>query len=207
MNQLLESEQLWWFIARSSGIVAMLLAALSVIWGLLVSTRVMQGTPSPKWLLAMHRWLGGLTVSFTTVHIVALVADSYVEFGWLEILVPFASTWKPLPVALGVVTMYLLIAVQVTSLAMKRIPRRWWKLIHLSSYLLFWTGLVHGATAGTDAGASWYAVGSLAITLLVLFLSVYRGLVGKAKRKITIPKPADRTTAPRSESAPTVLSP
>lgn len=204
MNELLKSEQLWWFVARSSGIVAMVLAALSVIWGLLVSTRVMQGTPSPKWLLAMHRWLGGLTVSFSAVHLVGLVADSYVEFSWLEILVPFASSWKPLPVALGVVTMYLLVAVQATSLAMKRIPRRWWKLIHLSSYGLFWTGLVHGATAGTDAGTSWYVVGSLTLTLLVLFLTVYRVLAGKTKRKITVPSSASSAGSP---SAPTVRTP
>ena len=200
MNDLLRSEQLWWFVARSGGIVAMVLAALSVIWGLLVSTRLMQGTPSPKWLLAMHRWLGGLTVTFSAIHIVGLVADSYVQFSWLAILVPFASDWKPLPVALGVVTMYLLIAVQATSLAMKRIPRRWWKMVHLSSYLLFWTGLVHGATAGTDAGRPWYVIGSLTLTLLVLFLTVFRALAGKAKRKITVP-PSSATTAP------TVLSP
>ena len=200
MNELLNSEQIWWFVGRTGGIMAMLLAALSVIWGLLVSTRLMQGTPSPKWLLAMHRWLGGLTVTFSAVHVLGLVADSFVEFSWLDILVPFASDWRPLPVALGVVTMYLLIAVQATSLAMKRIPRRWWKLIHLSSYLLFWTGLVHGATAGTDVGRPWYVIGSLTLTMLVLFLTVFGALAGKARRKITIPRSS-------AKAAPTVLSP
>ena len=104
MNSLVNNEQLWWYVARSGGITALALSGLAVIWGLVLSTKVMDGTPTPKWLLSMHRWLGGLTVSFTAVHIGALVADSYVHFGLTEILVPYASEWKPGAVAWGIVS-------------------------------------------------------------------------------------------------------
>ena len=109
------ADQLWWHVARSGGIVALVLTGLAVIWGLLLSSKLLQGDPSPKWLLSLHRYLGSLSVIFTGVHIAGLVADSYLHFGWAEVLVPFASSWRPGAVALGVVAMYLLVAVQLTS--------------------------------------------------------------------------------------------
>ena len=184
MNTLLSNESLWWYVARSGGIVALVLTGLSVIWGLALSTKVMQGTPSPKWLLSLHRWLGGLAVSFSAIHVGALVADSYVQFGPTDILVPFASDWKPGPVAWGIVSMYLLLAVQASSMMMNRLPRKWWKAIHMSSWLLFWTGLIHGATAGTDAANPIYVVVTGAMTTLVAFLTGYRILATKRQRRV-----------------------
>ena len=46
----------------------------------------------------------------------------------------------------------LLIAVQGSSLMMRRLPKRLWRHVHMSSYVLFWLAAVHGALAGTDAG-------------------------------------------------------
>lgn len=177
-------DQIWWYVARSGGIVALLLAGLSVIWGLLVSTRITRGKPSPKWLTSLHRYLGTLTLTFTAVHLAALVADSYVEFGWRDILIPLASQWKPAPVAFGVVTFYLLVAVQISSLMMKRIPRRWWRLVHLSSFGLLWAGLVHGATAGTDAANPIYALTTAVLTCVTLFLTLFRILAGRGRRNL-----------------------
>ncbi len=174
MNSVLQHEQLWWFVARSGGIVALVLTGLSVIWGLALSTKVMDRTPSPKWLLALHRWLGGLSVTFTAVHIAGLVFDSFVQFGITDILVPFASAWKPAAVAWGIVSMYLLVAVQLTSVFMKRIKKSWWKRIHMSSWVLFWTGLIHGITAGTDASHPIYVAVTGVMTLAVIFLTAVR---------------------------------
>ena len=182
MTTLVASEQLWWYVARSGGIVALVLTGLAVVWGLLVSTKAMQGGPKPKWLLGMHRWLGGLSVSFTVVHVAALVLDTYVDFGWQEILIPFASNWQPGAVAWGVVAMYLLLAVQVSSLLMKRLPRRLWRAIHLTSWLVFWFGLVHGVTAGSDAGHPLYIATMGSMTILILWLTVTRLL--RTKRQV-----------------------
>ena len=187
MTSLLANEQLWWYVARSGGIVALLLTGSSVLLGLVMSTRIMKGASSPQWLNGTHRWLGGLSVTFTGVHVLALALDTFVSFGVLDILVPFASSWKPGAVAWGIVTMYLLLAVQITSMLGKRIPRTWWKRVHATSFLLFWTGLVHGATAGTDASQPAYIVGMAALTLLTAFLSAYRVLT---KRRTPSPKPA-----------------
>lgn len=182
--------QLWWYTARAGGIVALALTAGSVIWGLLLSTRVLQGRPSGAWLLDLHRFLGGAAVIFTGIHLAGLVADTYVHFGVADLLVPFASDWKTGAVAWGIVAFYLLLAVELSSLVMNRIPRLWWKRIHLTSYILFWTGVLHGALAGTDAGNPVYVGTMVSLIVLVAGLTLYRVLTARKFRGVfTTPAP------------------
>jgi len=175
-------EQVWWYIARSGGIVALVLSAASVLWGLLLSSRYLHGGPKPAGLLNLHTFLGALTIVFSVFHLVGLYMDSFVEFGITELLVPFRSTWRPAEVAAGVIAFWLLLAVQATSLVMKRIPRRLWKWIHLGSYILLPLGVVHGITAGTDAGTSWYQLLSGGLIGLLAFLTAWRALKVPGRR-------------------------
>lgn len=176
--------QLWWYLARASGIAAWFLVALAVIWGLLLSTKLLGRKPAPAWLLDLHRFLGGLAVVFTAVHLVGLVADSYTHFGPADLLVPMASDWKPGAVAWGVVAFYLLVAVELTSLLMTRIPRRWWRGVHLTSYVLFWVAALHVATAGTDASNLALVTANAVAIVVVLTLTVIRVLTPKRARAV-----------------------
>jgi predicted ferric reductase len=171
--------QVWWYIARSSGIVTWALVTLAVIWGLLLSTRLTGGRPTPKWLLDLHRFLGGLSVVFLAVHVGALLLDTYVKFDLGAVLVPFASSWKPWQVALGVVGMYLLIAVEVTSLLMKHLPRKWWLRVHMLSFGVYWLSTLHGVTAGTDHRNPVLFGAYIVSAVMVLGLVVFRSTVGK----------------------------
>ncbi len=177
------NSQVWWFVARSSGIIAWALLTWSVCWGLLMSTRLLSRRVSPAWLLDLHRHLGGLAVIFTAIHVVGLVADSYVTFGWAEILVPMASSWKPGAVAFGVVSFYLLLAVELTSLAMRRLPRSLWRWIHRSSFVLFGMASYHGIAAGTDAGNPVFRVAAWGSIVVVTALTI--SLIVSARRTRT----------------------
>jgi predicted ferric reductase len=179
--------QVWWFVARSSGIVAWALLTLSVCWGLFISTKAVAKASSPARLLDLHRYLGGLAVIFTGIHLVGLVADNFVTFGWAETFIPMASSWKPGPVAFGIVGFYLLLAVELTSLAMKRLPRRLWRWIHRSSFVLYFVATYHAITAGTDAENQWFRVVALASINIVMFLTIVLIL---AARKATLARPA-----------------
>ena len=77
--------------------------------------------------------------------------DSYVGFGLADLLVPFASHWKPMAVAWGVTGLYLLLAVEVSSLARKRLPNRIWRRLHFLAFPLYVVATLHMLTAGTDA--------------------------------------------------------
>lgn len=175
--------QFWWYLTRSSGIVAWLLLTASVIWGILLSTKAFPNQRRPAWLLALHRWLAGLTLSFLGIHLVALVADSYVSFGLADLTVPYASDWKPGAVALGVLGMWLLVAVQLTSLAMRRLPRRFWRVVHLTSYIAFWLTSMHAAFAGTDTTSWLYRSGAVASILAVAWALMYRVASRRAVRR------------------------
>src|SRR6478752_1109401 len=110
------SSHLWWYVARAGGLVAWALVVASCAWGLLHALRVFGRRPSPAWMLSTHRYLGALAVTFVAVHVIAILADSYVQFSLVDVLVPFTGAWHPVAVAWGVVGMYLLLAVEITSL-------------------------------------------------------------------------------------------
>jgi predicted ferric reductase len=150
------ADHLWWYTARAGGLVAWGLVVASCTWGLLLAlrVRVLGTTPvSPAWTLSLHRWLGALAVTFTGVHALALVADDYVEFGVDDVLVPYATSWHPGAVAWGIVGLYLLAAIEVTSVLRKHVGPRTWRTIHLLSYVLLGVTTIHLLTAGTDSTA------------------------------------------------------
>ena len=118
------TEQFWWYVARASGMVAAVLLVLTLIWGLLITTKLIDRRGLPAWLTDLHRYLGGLSVVFIAVHMVSLVFDNYLVFSWSDLFVPFASSWRPVAVAGGVIAAWLLVAVETTSLAKRWLPRR-----------------------------------------------------------------------------------
>ncbi|NIJ12517.1 ferredoxin-NADP reductase [Saccharomonospora amisosensis] len=167
------SPQLWWYLARAGGLVAWALLTLTVTWGLLLRTRLVPAV-HPRALLEWHRFIAGLAVAFTAAHLTGILADSYITFGPSDVLVPFASQWRPLPVALGVLGLYLSLAVVGTSALMRLLPRGLWWLIHSSSYVLFAVATAHAVTAGTDA-ANLAMVAAVAVSVAsVLFLTLLR---------------------------------
>jgi predicted ferric reductase len=190
------NEQLWWFVTRASGIVTWGAAAAAIIWGLAVSSKPLGRKPSPAWTLDLHRFLGGLTVVSLAVHLGALVADSFTHWGAAELAVPYATDWKPGPVAWGIVAAYLLVAVEVSSLLMRRLPRVWWRRLHLTSYLVFVTATVHFVTAGTDASNPLAIIGIWGVTTFIAFLTIFRVLVAKyGERRSAAPAAARKAAA------------
>jgi len=186
--------QVSWYAARSSGVVAWALVTAGILWGLAVSTRLIQRRGVPAWLLDLHRFLGTLSLVFVGVHLLALWADSYVAFGWSELFVPMASTFRPGAVAWGIVATYLLVAVEVTSWLMRRLPRRVWHTVHLSSLVLFALATVHGFQSGTDRSAlvvQWLALtgGTLVVFLVLFRLLAPRRPRSRARRPAPVPAP------------------
>lgn len=173
MNAALNAK-LTWYAARASGMVGWALVTASIIWGLALSTRLIRRRGAPAWLLDLHKFLGTLSLLFVGVHVLVLWADSYVHFGPRELFVPMASAWRPGAVAWGIAAMYLLVAIQLTSWTMRRLPRRLWRAVHLASFPLFATATAHGFTAGADntnVAVQWVA---LTGGLFVCFLGAFR---------------------------------
>ncbi len=193
--------QLWWYLARAAGIVSWALVAISVCWGLLLAGCPIPGRSvgwaRPHRQLDLHRYLGALAVAFTAIHVGALIADSYVHFDVVDVLVPFASSWRPGAVAWGVVAVWLLAAIELTSLAKRRLPPRVWHGVHLASYPLFAMATIHGLTAGADAVNPLLRLAMVAAAAAVVGLTVYR--VGQLSRPA---RPAPRATVADPAAGP-----
>jgi DMSO/TMAO reductase YedYZ heme-binding membrane subunit len=136
---------------------------------------------------------GGLALSFTGVHVLAVVADSYVHFSLVDVLVPLTGSWHPLAVAWGIVGLYLLLAVELTSLARARLPRPLWRRVHYASFALFATTTVHALSAGTDRRSPALLLAVVAACGLVAALTAVR-----VARSVRRPTAAGRSPAPRA---------
>jgi DMSO/TMAO reductase YedYZ heme-binding membrane subunit len=176
--------KVWWYVSRATGVVAWALLALAVLWGLALSTRALGRKSPAPWLLDVHRFLGGLAVIFTIVHFVTLSFDPWMtsEYGYSisQAFIPFASEWKPVPMAWGIVAFYLLLAVEFTSLIKNRLPQKFWRGVHLSSYALYAMATIHLLMAGSDSQNPLLRWSVLATVGAVVFFTVYR-IVGPGR--------------------------
>ncbi|HXY45059.1 MAG TPA: ferric reductase-like transmembrane domain-containing protein [Acidimicrobiales bacterium] len=182
--------KLIWYTARASGLVTWALLAASVLWGLALSSRSLRNRLRQAWLVDLHRFLGGVAVVFLTVHVTSIVLDTYVHFGIIEVLVPFTGSWHPAAVAWGVAGLYLLLALEVTSMFRARLPKRLWRLTHYASFPLFAVATVHGLTAGTDRHTLAMQAGFIGVAALVTLLAAFR-MLGRSRshNPLTAPVP------------------
>jgi sulfoxide reductase heme-binding subunit YedZ len=193
------TQKLVWYTIRASGIVTWGLVTASVLWGLLLSSRSTR-RPRPAWVLDLHRFIAGLSLAFLTVHVGALLLDSYVGFSPAAIAIPFVSHWRPGAVAWGILACYLLVAIEVTSMLMRRLPRHVWHGIHLGSFVVFAAATVHGLTAGTDArnpALRLFAIVSIAAVVELTLLRV----LARARRRSRVGEPSVARPRPRFEGA------
>ena len=177
------SGEVWWYVVRSTGIVAWALATASVLWGLGVTAKPLGKKPAPAWTLDLHRYLGALTVLFLAGHLGALVADSFLEWSLVDLAVPYANPWKPGAVAWGIIAAWFLVAVEVSSLLLRHLPRVWWRRLHLTSYLVFVTATLHFLSAGTDREHPLVRVAVAAAVVAVAGLTAFRVRQGRQKAR------------------------
>jgi DMSO/TMAO reductase YedYZ heme-binding membrane subunit len=197
------STQLAWHVARATGLVAWGLAAASVVGGFALSGRFFERRlVPPAWLADLHRSLGGLAVVFSLVHVAALLVDDYVEFSLVDVLVPLTADWRPGAVAWGIVALYLLLAVEVSSLLRRRLPAAWWRRVHVLSVPLFGAGTLHLLTAGTDAAHPLVRAAVFGVVATFLLLAVFRILSRPPRpRRRQAVRGAPAQPAPRRSSA------
>jgi methionine sulfoxide reductase heme-binding subunit len=186
----------WWYLARSTGIVALFAMGLSVALGVFLSTRLAPDRRRPAWLLDVHRWASGVCVVALLAHLGSLVADSYLTFGWRQILLPYTSQWEPVAVSVGVVGLWALVIGTAAAIMRKRLTRRAWLLVHRLTYASFWLSCIHAGLAGTDSGNRLFQGLALVMALGVVFLVLYRVLVTEAPKRsarssLETPKPSN----------------
>jgi sulfoxide reductase heme-binding subunit YedZ len=144
-----------WYLMRGSGLVALVLLSVTVALGV-VGVKRWGSTHWPRIVTAgLHRNVSLLAVCFLAVHIITAVLDNWIGLRWFGVVIPFQSTYRPIWVGMGALTLDLLIAVMATSLLRRHISRRAWRLVHWTTWVLWPLALVHALGSGTDIGSGW----------------------------------------------------
>jgi methionine sulfoxide reductase heme-binding subunit len=176
-------DQLYWFATRGAGVVSLLLFTAVMCIGILTTMR-WQSTHWPRFLTAeLHRSLALMSVVFLVVHIVTAIVDPFTNLGLGAALIPFASSYRPLWVGLGVLSIDLGIAVLVTSLLKGLFGQRLWRAVHWLAYGSWPLAMLHSIGSGSDATATWMIAIDVICGGAVLIAVLWRLLLSRGSNR------------------------
>jgi predicted ferric reductase len=188
-------DSLPWYAARLLGFLAYGALAVSVIYGLLLSTGILDRIAHRVVSFTLHQDLSAIAIGLTALHGAVLALDTFVPQSVRQLIIPFAGPYRPEWVGIGQLTLYLMITVYASFSVRRRLGQRAWRLLHYTTLLAFAGATAHGLMSGTDTPATW-AFGTYTVaTLAVVFLLGYRITLGLANSL----RPAERAKAPVRE--------
>ncbi len=199
----LNTVQAMWYVTRAAGLTAYLLLWLSTAWGLAVSSKVLDFFLHRSFTYDFHQFISLLAIGFTFLHLGVLLADQYLPFTILQVLVPFISPYRPLWVGFGVIGLYLILLVTVTFYLRSRIGMKAFRAIHVFSLLGYLGVTVHGFFSGTDSSLLATQLMYAGTFLVVVFLTGY-WFLARAPKKKPAQVPAARNLPERRQSRRTV---
>jgi sulfoxide reductase heme-binding subunit YedZ len=200
-----------WILLRAAGVGAYVMLFMAVAWGLVATTAVVTKRVSKPAANMFHQFVATTGLVLLGVHMAILLIDAYMPFHILDLLVPMRSTFRPVAITAGVLAMYAMVAVMVSSWVRKKLSTKVWRSIHLLAVPAFTLALAHGVFSGTDT-QRWWMFGMYALTgLIVVFLVIVRGLsYGYRPPRPAPPERAARapkaTATPGTASEPTAAA-
>ncbi|MCY7419794.1 MAG: hypothetical protein LH650_15130, partial [Chloroflexi bacterium] len=162
----------------------------SVIYGLLLSTGILDAVAHRTVSFTLHQDLSAIGLGLALVHAAMLTLDHSVPYTVAEVLIPFNGPYRPIWVGVGQLSLYLTIVVVASFSLRKRIGQKRWRTLHYVTFLAFLGVTAHGLMAGTDSSAPWAFWGYVTLTVTVVFLTGYRSVLAVALRRAPPATPA-----------------
>lgn len=166
----------WWLASRASGIVALVLIALSVTIGLAMAAKAIRGPGQRRALIAVHEHAALAALVAIAVHGITLLGDGFLDPGIGGIVVPFTLDHEPVFTGLGAIGGYLAAILGLTFYVRRRIGTRRWRTLHRLTPVVYVLGVVHTVGSGTDAGTAWLTAVLVATGTPILYLGILRAL-------------------------------
>jgi hypothetical protein len=168
----------YWYLTRGTGAVSLILLTGSILLGV-IDVRRLRIETVPRFVIdAVHRNVSLLAIAFLFVHIVTSLLDGFAPIRLVDVVLPFASKYRPVWLGLGAVASDLLIAVAITSLIRRRLGYGAWRMTHWLAYACFPVAVVHGLGTGSDTKSAWMLALTGACVVVVLAAVVYRATAG-----------------------------
>ena len=170
----------YWYLARGTGAVALVLLTASVVLGVLGSVRFDAGPRWPRFTIdALHRDVSLLVVVLLALHIVTSVLDKFAPISLLDAVIPLRSSYRPFWLGLGALSFDLLIALVVTSLLRRRLGYRPWRAVHWLAYASWPVAVFHGLGTGSDS-KSWWMLALTSACVAAVLLAVWARIASAA---------------------------
>lgn len=150
--------QVFWMLSRGTGIAAMILAGLSVTFGLLASRAKPLRFKKLTEKKELHEALSMATIVAVIAHAVLLLFDPWLNAGVAGITVPFVLDYRPIFTGIGIIAGYGLIVLGLSYYARSWIGVSRWRVAHRFTSVFWILGLIHTFGAGTDAGELWLLI-------------------------------------------------
>lgn len=173
-----------WDLSRATGLVATCILAATIVVGIIArSGRNLPGL-GRFGASNLHKTLALTGVGLIAVHVTTLLFDPYAQLRLVDIVVPFAGSYRPLWLGMGTLTVDILIVVTLVALLRHRLGPRVFRVTHWATYALFPIVVVHGLGTGTDATTSWSRAIVFSMVALVLVALMWRSSESFAERGI-----------------------
>ena len=190
-------ESLPWYATRILGFLAYGALAISVVYGLLLSTGLLDAIAHRVVSFTLHQDLSAIAIGLTALHGAVLALDSFVPQTVRQLVIPFAGPYRPEWVGIGQLSLYLMVIVYASFYVRRRLGQRGWRLLHYTTLLAFAGATAHGLMSGTDTPAAWAFWTYASASVAVVFLLGYRitlGLAHSVRPRTTASAPVLRTS-------------
>lgn len=163
----------FWYLARSTGIVAYVLFWLSMVFGLVISNKMARLWNGGPMAVELHQFVTWLAICFGLFHALILMGDRYITATLTQVLTPFGyKNYETFWVGLAQVAFYLGALVAASVYLRKQMGYRAWRRLHYLSFIVFLLLTLHGVFAGTDTAQpallSMYIITSIVIYFLLI---------------------------------------
>jgi sulfoxide reductase heme-binding subunit YedZ len=185
-----------WILLRAAGIGSYLMLFLSIAWGLVATTSIVTKRISKPSANLFHAFVATTGLALLGVHLGLLLIDGFMPFSLADLTVPMSSEYRPIAITAGVIAMYAVVAVMVSSWLRKRLGTVWWRRLHLMAVPAFTLALLHGVLAGTDTERPWMFAIYAATGLIVVFLTLVRAFTYGYRPPRPAPAVRSRPTEP-----------
>ena len=193
-----DAPKAYWYLSRATAFVSLSLLWLSMALGLSITNKMARLWPGAPAAFAIHEYVSLLGLAFAIFHAIVILGDHYIKFTLLQLFIPFSTVaYRPFWVGMGLIGFYAWAILANTSFDPPIIVRKSWRFLHYGSFGMYLLGIFHGIFSGTDTSSSWaqnyywYTAGSL------IFLLMYRILVGVIDKYFPQNKKPVAPAAPR----------
>jgi hypothetical protein len=171
----------YWYLARGTGAVSLLLLTAAVVLGVMSSMRFAAAPRWPRFAIdSLHRDLSLMVIALLLIHIVTSVLDGFAPIRLIDAVVPLVSRYRPLWLGLGALSFDVLLALAATSLLRRRLGYRAWRRIHWLAYASWPVAVLHGLGTGSDTKAGWMLALTAACVAVVAIAVVARIAAARA---------------------------